>query len=127
MDFRLLALQAAAPAADAQAQQPGLFWVQVFPLVLIFGVFWFMVIRPQKKKEQTRQDMLTKLKKNDRVCTSGGIYGTIVGVKDNEVILRVDDDTNTRIRVMRQSILGPEGKTDDGDLAAAASEEKQKS
>ncbi len=65
------------------------------PLILIFVVFWFMMIRPQRKKDKQVKEMLNNLKAGDRVCTIGGIYGTIVGIKDDTVTLSVGrDDTN---------------------------------
>ena len=65
------------------------------PLVLIFVVFYFMLIRPQRKKDKQVKEMLNNLKAGDRVCTIGGIYGTIVGIRDDTVTLAVGrDDTN---------------------------------
>lgn len=71
--------------------------VQFFPVILIFIVFYFLLIRPQKAKEKEHQKMLTNLNKNDEVVTSGGIHGTIVNVKDKTVILRIDDDVKMEI------------------------------
>lgn len=67
------------------------------PLVLIFVIFYFMLIRPQKKKEQEHQKMLGNLAKNDEVVTSSGIHGTIINVKDKSVILRVDENVKIEI------------------------------
>jgi preprotein translocase subunit YajC len=72
------------------------------PLVLIFVVFYFLLIRPQQKKAKQHQDMLGKLKKNDEVMTSGGIYGKVVTLADNVVTLEVAP--NVRIRVNRPQI-----------------------
>lgn len=60
--------------------------------VLIFGVMYFFMIRPQQKREKQRQHMISELKKGDRVVTSSGIFGTVWGLKDNVVVLKVDDD-----------------------------------
>ncbi|MFA5156387.1 MAG: preprotein translocase subunit YajC [Candidatus Omnitrophota bacterium] len=76
--------------------------VNLFPLVLIFIVFYFLLIRPQKKQEKERQKMLNALEKNDQVVTSGGIHGTIVNIKERSVTLRVDD--NVKIEVERNCI-----------------------
>lgn len=73
-----------------------------FPLILIFVVFYFLLIRPQKKQEKERQKMLSALNKNQDVVTTGGIHGTIVNVKDKTVTLRVDD--NVKIEVDRNCI-----------------------
>jgi preprotein translocase subunit YajC len=72
------------------------------PLVLIFVVFYFLLIRPQQKKAKQHQEMLGKLKKNDEVMTSGGIYGRVVTLADNVVTLEVAP--NVRIRVNRPQI-----------------------
>ena len=72
------------------------------PLVLIFVVFYFLLIRPQQKKAKQHQEMLGKLKKNDEVMTSGGIYGKVVTLADNVVTLEVAP--NVRIRVSRPQI-----------------------
>src|ERR687895_2338600 len=72
------------------------------PLVLIFVVFYFLLIRPQQKKAKQHQEMLGKLKKNDEVMTSGGIYGKVVSLADHVVTLEVAP--NVRIRVNRPQI-----------------------
>ena len=71
--------------------------VQFFPLILIFIIFYFLLIRPQKSKEKEHQKMLNSLAKNDEVVTSSGIYGTIINVKDKTVILRIDDNVKIEI------------------------------
>ncbi len=70
---------------------------QFFPLVLIFVIFYFLLIRPQKAKEKEHQKMLAGLNKNGEIVTSSGIHGTIVNVKDKTVILRIDDNVKIEI------------------------------
>jgi preprotein translocase subunit YajC len=84
---------------QAQAANP---IMNLFPLIFIFVIFYFLLIRPQKKQEKERQKMLSSVAKNDEVVTSGGIHGTIVNVKDKTVILRVDD--NVKIEVERSAV-----------------------
>jgi preprotein translocase subunit YajC len=72
------------------------------PLVLVFVIFYFLLIRPQQKKAKDHQQMLAKLKKNDEVMTSGGIYGKVTALADNVVTLEVAP--NVRIRVSRPQI-----------------------
>jgi preprotein translocase subunit YajC len=69
---------------------------------LIFVVFYFLLIRPQQKRTKQHQEMLGKLKKNDEVMTSGGIYGKVISLADNVVTLEVAP--NVRIRVSRPQI-----------------------
>ena len=71
--------------------------MQLVPLVLIFVVFYFMLIRPQKAKEKQHQKMLLSLAKNDEVVTSGGIHGVIVNVKDKTLVLRIDEEAKMEI------------------------------
>lgn len=77
------------------------------PLILIFVVFWFMLIRPQRKKDKQVKEMLNNLKAGDRICTIGGIYGTITGIKDDTITLSVGKD-NLSMVVARWAIRGVE-------------------
>ena len=76
--------------------------VQLLPLALIFVVFYFLLIRPQKQKEKQHQKMLEGVNKNDEIVTSGGIHGTIVAVKERTVTLRIDD--NVKMEIEKNSI-----------------------
>ncbi|HEY6563757.1 MAG TPA: preprotein translocase subunit YajC [Pirellulaceae bacterium] len=74
--------------------------------VLLPLLFYFMVMGPEKKRRTEHLSMLSGLKKNDLVITAGGLYGTVVNAQDGseDITLRVDDSSNTRIRVLRSSI-----------------------
>jgi preprotein translocase subunit YajC len=76
--------------------------VTILPFILIFVIMYFMVIRPQQKKGKEHQEMLSKLKRNDEVMTSGGIYGKVIDLKETVVTLEVAP--NVRIRVHRPQI-----------------------
>lgn len=76
--------------------------MQLIPLIFIFAIFYFMLIRPQQKQQKKHQEMINNLKKNDEVVTAGGIHGTIVNVKEKTFILRVDD--NVKIEVDKNAI-----------------------
>jgi len=84
------------------------------PLVLIFVIFWFMMIRPQRKKDKQVKEMLNNLKAGDRICTIGGIYGTIIGIKDDTVTLSVGRD-NLSMVVARWGIRSVEEVTIEND------------
>ena len=66
--------------------------VQLLPMILIFVVFYFLLIRPQRKKDKEAKQMLANLKVGDRVCTIGGIYGTIVRIKDDVMTIEVGEN-----------------------------------
>ncbi len=73
-------------------------------MVLFVGVFFFFSSRTQKKERQKKADLLAGIKKNDRVMTIGGVLGTVVNVKENEVVLKIDEGTNTRMTVIKRSV-----------------------
>ena len=79
---------------QAQAINP---IVNLIPFIFIFFIFYFLLIRPQKTKDQEHRKMLEKLDKNDEVVTSGGIHGTIVNVKEKSIILRIDDNVKMEV------------------------------
>lgn len=72
------------------------------PLILIFVIFYFLLIRPQKQREKEHQKMLSNVSKNDEVVTNGGIHGTVVAVKEKTLILRVDE--NVKIEIEKNCI-----------------------
>ncbi len=76
---------------------------QIVPMLLIFAIFYFLVIRPEKKKQKEHQAMIKALAKNDEVVTSGGIHGVVVNVKDTTIVLRLDE--NVRVEFDREAIL----------------------
>ena len=79
----------------------------IIPYILIFFIFYFLVLKPQKEKQKEQANMLANLKKNDEVITAGGIHGKIVMVKDKTVVLRVDD--NVRIEFNKDAIASVKG------------------
>jgi len=83
--------------------------MQLVPLILIFVIFYFMLIRPQKNKEKAHQKMLSELNKNDEIVTTGGIYGTIVNVKEKTFVVRVDDNVKLEIEKTCVSYLKKKG------------------
>ena len=76
--------------------------VSLMPIVFIFIIFYFLLIRPQKKAQDDHKKMIASLKKNDEVVTSGGIHGTIMNVKETAVTLKVDD--NVKVDVEKSCI-----------------------
>lgn len=86
-----------------QAQQPG--GVALFlPLILIMVIFYFLMILPAQRRQKKVTEMLKALKNGDKVITNGGIYGTVVGLEDDAVQLRIADQV--KIKVSRSAIAG---------------------
>lgn len=88
----------------ANQRQPSLFSPQLLFLVLLFVVMYFMLFRGPRRQQQQQRQMVQTLKKNDRVRTIGGIIGTIVEVRDDEVHLKVDESNNTKIWVSTSAV-----------------------
>ena len=93
-------------AADEKVPEGPNPLIQLAPLLLIIGVFYFLIIMPARKRERQQREMLfNTLKKNDEVVTSAGIIGTVANIKEDEVTLKVDESSNVRIRVLKSSIV----------------------
>ena len=92
-------------------------WKTAIMIVAMIAVFYFFLIRPQRKKDKQVKEMLNNLKAGDRICTIGGIYGTIVGIKDDTVTLSVGRD-NLSMVVARWGIRSVEEVTIENDAEA---------
>jgi preprotein translocase subunit YajC len=100
------------------------------PFILIIAIFYFLIIRPQNKKQKETQKMLSALKKGDKVVTIGGIHGTISSVKESTVIVKVDD--NYKIEFSRSAIssvvsVSKEEIEDKADKSAEKADKTEKS
>ncbi len=89
-----------AMGTGAAGQQGGI--TAFIPLILMFVIFYFLLIRPQQKKAKTHQAMIDAVKKGDKVITSGGIHGTIIKTDDTTVTLEIAEKVN--IKVIRANI-----------------------
>ena len=94
------------PALAADPGGGGAF-LQFLPFILIFGIFYFLVILPQQRQRRKVQDMLANLKTGDKVVTSGGIYGTIVGFRDLNVV-QLQVANQVKVDVAKTAITGLE-------------------
>ncbi len=111
---------AEAPASAGQAAPemgPAAILSTFLPMILLFAVFYFMLIRPQKKKEKKAKEMLAALKVGDRVSTIGGIYGTIVNIKDDIITISVGTD-NVKLVFARWAIRQVEDVSVENDAEA---------
>lgn len=107
MFFESVAFAMGAPQGGGEGGNP----IAAFlPLILMFAIFYFLLIRPQQKKAKKHKEYLQNLKKGDYVVTGGGIYGRITGV--NNDVLTVEIGSNLSIRVNRNYIAGPAEASD---------------
>lgn len=109
----------------AETPAPEFPWMMVLPMFLVF--FFLVVIRPQKKEANEKQQMLDALKKGDVVLTSSGMYGTVVSLKGDEVLLRIDEQNKVKARFVKAAIArvveaSESGPTSDAPSAAVVDE-----
>jgi len=97
--FPFFSIAYAQSAGDASSQSP---FFQFIPLILILVVFWFLIIRPQQKKQKEHMRMVGSLQKGDKVVTNGGIFGTITKVGDDRITLEIASKVN--IQIERQQV-----------------------
>lgn len=87
----------------APAAQQGGGWSMWIMLALIFVVMWFFMIRPQRKQQKELENFRNALQKGDKVVTIGGIYGTVAEIKEDSVLIEVDN--GVKIRVSKQALV----------------------
>jgi preprotein translocase subunit YajC len=90
-----------------QAETGGSPLVSLLPLVAIFLVFYFLLFLPNQRRQKRQQEMLQNLKNGDRIVTSGGVHGTIVGLRDDYIVLRVPPDS-VKLEVQRSAVAALE-------------------
>jgi len=90
----------------AQGGPPSLL-AQLLPILLIFGIFYFLLLAPMRKRQKAHQALLGQLKRGDKVVTNGGLMGEIAAVEDKVVHLKLAD--NVRVRVLKTAVAGLEG------------------
>jgi preprotein translocase subunit YajC len=76
--------------------------VSFIPILLIFAIFYFILIRPQQKKQKQHQELIASLRKGDKVVTNGGVYGVVVDVKEHVVVLKISE--NVKIELIRNAV-----------------------
>ncbi len=99
-----LASTAHAQAAGAPAAGQAPWFMQIVPMVLIFAVFYFLLIVPQRNQKKKHVEFLTKLKRGDEVLTASGIFGRVEGITDRFITLEVANDV--KIKILKTQIMG---------------------
>ena len=97
-------LQTIVALTPPQGQEGGSLLMTFLPMILIFVVFYFLLIAPARKKQKKHSEMLDSLKNGDRVITNGGIHGTVVGVTDHVIQVRIAE--KVKIDVSRHAVAG---------------------
>jgi preprotein translocase subunit YajC len=100
MNDVLICMAMAAPGGQGGGQ--GNAFTMLMPMLAIFAIFYFMMIRPQQRKEKERQQMISNVKSGDRVLFSGGILGTVSNVKDKTLVVKIAD--NVKVEILRAAV-----------------------
>lgn len=101
---------AAPPGQGAGAQGPGAMISSFMPLILIFVIFYFLLIRPQSKKAKEHKQMLDSLKKGDKIMTNGGIHGVIDDIDGDTLTVKIGVGSDVKVKVNRGHIGALRGK-----------------
>lgn len=91
-------------AGGAGGGAQGFLSTPLLPIILMLAIMWFLLIRPQQKKQKEHREMISSLKKGDMIITSGGLYGRITGLTDATITVEIAD--KVRVRVSRAHIAG---------------------
>ena len=89
---------------DGKTKTPTNQLLQLAPLALVFVLMYFMLFRAPKKRQQEHSKMVAGLKKNDRIRTIGGVLATVLDVRDDEIVIKIDESNNTKMRVVPSAI-----------------------
>lgn len=84
--------------------------VQLAPMFLIFGIFYFFIIRPQQKRQKDLNKLIEGVKKGDKISTAGGILGVVTSIQQDYVVIKTGDSDQTKIEVLKSAITGLRGQ-----------------
>ncbi len=100
--FEKIAYAAAAQSPAAEANP----LLSFLPFVLLMVIFYFLLIRPQQKRQKETQKMIDNIKKGDRVVTTGGMIGTVVGIQNDYMVLKLGDNDQSKVEILKSAITG---------------------
>lgn len=113
MDFLFATAAYAGIDAAPAPEGPGLMMQYGFLFAVLFGIWYFMLLRPQKKRQQEHQQTMSSLKKGDRVVTIGGVHGTVDRVKETTVVVKVDETARIEFNKTAIAAVNPEAVSAD--------------
>lgn len=100
----LVAFLGMAPAPQQGGQSGAAGLLSLVPMLLILLIFYFLLIRPQQQRQKKHQHMLSELKKGDRVITAGGLFATVLSVKEDRIVATIGDDV--KVEIGKQFVTG---------------------
>jgi len=97
--------------------------VSLLPIILMIGIFYFLLIRPQQRKQKEHRQMLDSVRKGDRIVTTGGLLGVVTGVRDDRVTVKIAD--NVRVHVLKSAISQITKRGDEEDDSIDSSDDEE--
>ena len=101
-----------AMAPQQQGQGGGEIYSTLIMLAMIIAIFYFMIIRPQQKRQKERDALLSQIKKGDKVITAGGLHGEIVGLEEKTVLLEIADKVKVKVERNSISVVNKQGEVE---------------
>ena len=99
-------------APPQSGQGGGEMYSTIIMFALIIGIFYFMIIRPQSKRQKEREKLLTSIKKGDKVITAGGLHATVVGVEEKTLLIQLSDTLKVKIERNSISVVNKQGEVE---------------
>ncbi len=104
--------QVLAMAPAQQGQGGGEIYSTLIMFALIIGIFYFMIIRPQQKKQKEREALLTQVKKGDKIITSGGVHAKVIAVEEKTMLIEIADNVKIKIEKNSISVVNKQGEVE---------------
>ncbi len=104
--------QVLAMAPAQQGQGGGEIYSTLIMFALIIGIFYFMIIRPQQKKQKEREALLTQVKKGDKIITSGGVHAKVIAVEEKTILIEIADNVKIKIEKNSISVINKQGEVE---------------
>lgn len=76
----------------------------IVPFALMFAILYLLIIRPQRRKQKHLQEMIANVRKHDNIVTTGGVHGVVISVKEKEIIVRVDDNKDVKLKIDKSAV-----------------------
>lgn len=92
------------PVDGQEVVPPKPAWLQFAPIIVLFVVMYFMLIKGPKKKQKKHTQMVKSMAKNAKIQTIGGIIGTVIEIRENEIIIKIDESNNTKMRITKGAV-----------------------
>ena len=121
--FEIFYLIGGSPGGEGGSQS---ILVSLLPIILMIAIFYFLLIRPQQRKQKEHRQMLSNVRKGDEIITNGGIFGVVTGVRDDRITVKIADNVRVRIQKSAVSQVTKRGDEEDDEEVESTEEKEEK-